>query len=68
MRKGLTRQETITYAVMIFPGFPVMAFSAVIEPLRAANLLEGKTCLGAFRIAAFMHVSGAEHTCDIVRQ
>ena len=44
MRNGLTRQETITYAVMIFPGFPMMAFSAVIEPLRAANLLEGKTC------------------------
>lgn len=26
-------------AVLLFPGFPMMAFSAVIEPLRAANAL-----------------------------
>ncbi len=29
----------ISYAVLVFPGFPLMAFSAVMEPLRAANLL-----------------------------
>src|SRR5215831_13445612 len=27
------------FAVLLFPGFPMMAFSAVVEPLRAANLL-----------------------------
>lgn len=27
------------FAVLLFPGFPMMAFSAVIEPLRAANAL-----------------------------
>lgn len=27
------------FAILIFPGFPMMAFSAVIEPLRAANAL-----------------------------
>src|SRR5215467_14369569 len=27
------------FAVLLFPGFPMMAFSAVIEPLRAANTL-----------------------------
>ncbi|MDQ7250430.1 GlxA family transcriptional regulator [Dongia sedimenti] len=26
-------------AVLLFPGFPMMAFSAVVEPLRAANAL-----------------------------
>ena len=31
-----------TFAILIFPGFPMMAFSAVIEPLRAANTLAGK--------------------------
>lgn len=30
------------FAILIFPGFPMMAFSAVIEPLRAANTLAGK--------------------------
>lgn len=29
----------IRYALLVFPGFPLMAFSAVMEPLRAANLL-----------------------------
>ncbi len=32
----------IRYAVLVFPGFPLMAFSAVMEPLRAANLLVGR--------------------------
>lgn len=34
----------ITYAVLPFPGFPMMAFSSVIEPLRAANILAGRPC------------------------
>ncbi len=34
----------ITYAVLIFRGFPMMAFSAVVEPLRAANILAKKQC------------------------
>ena len=33
---------TRTFAILIFPGFPMMAFSAVIEPMRAANTLAGK--------------------------
>ncbi|HEV7254659.1 MAG TPA: GlxA family transcriptional regulator [Mesorhizobium sp.] len=28
----------------MFPGFPLMAFASVIEPLRAANTLSGKPC------------------------
>lgn len=32
----------ITYAVLPFPGFPMMAFSSIIEPLRAANVLAGR--------------------------
>jgi len=32
---------TRKFAILIFPGFPMMAFSAVIEPLRAANTLKG---------------------------
>jgi transcriptional regulator GlxA family with amidase domain len=34
----------VRYAVLVFPGFPLMAFSSVIEPLRAANILSGKQC------------------------
>ena len=34
----------ITFAVLIFPGFPMMAFSSVIEPLRAANVLAKRQC------------------------
>lgn len=33
-----------TVAVLVFPGFPMMAFSSVIEPLRAANILSGRAC------------------------
>ncbi|MBF9033153.1 helix-turn-helix domain-containing protein [Rhodobacterales bacterium HKCCE2091] len=33
----------ITFAVVPFPGFPMMAFSSVIEPLRAANTLAQRT-------------------------
>lgn len=34
---------TRRFAILIFPGFPMMAFSAVIEPLRAANKLSDQT-------------------------
>jgi transcriptional regulator GlxA family with amidase domain len=30
------------FAILVFPRFPMMAFSAVIEPLRAANTLLGQ--------------------------
>src|SRR5262245_31361344 len=30
------------FAVLIFPGFPMMAFSAVVEPLRAANAIAAR--------------------------
>lgn len=29
----------IKFAILVFPGFPMMAFSSVIEPLRAANAI-----------------------------
>lgn len=32
----------ISYAFILFPGFPMMAFSALVEPLRAANQISGK--------------------------
>jgi transcriptional regulator GlxA family with amidase domain len=37
-------QAGLRFAVLVFPGFPLMAFSSVIEPLRAANTLSGKPC------------------------
>lgn len=30
------------FAILVFPNFPMMAFSALIEPLRAANALAGQ--------------------------
>jgi transcriptional regulator GlxA family with amidase domain len=48
--RGRTRPEAaksaspIFFAVLIFPGFPMMAFSSVIEPLRAANILARRAC------------------------
>jgi transcriptional regulator GlxA family with amidase domain len=33
---------TRTFAVLVFPGFPMMAFSAVLEPLRAANAITSR--------------------------
>jgi transcriptional regulator GlxA family with amidase domain len=41
-RQGMSRQAigaSRRFAILLFPGFPMMAFSAVIEPLRAANAL-----------------------------
>ncbi|RUX99360.1 GlxA family transcriptional regulator, partial [Mesorhizobium sp. M2A.F.Ca.ET.040.01.1.1] len=34
----------LTFAVLVFPGFPMMAFSSVIEPLRAVNILAKREC------------------------
>jgi transcriptional regulator GlxA family with amidase domain len=36
--------QPIRFAVLVFPGFPMMAFSSVIEPLRAANVLAKRQC------------------------
>lgn len=41
---GQPARETIRFAILIFPGFPMMAFSSIVEPLRAANTLTGRTC------------------------
>src|SRR5262245_36254703 len=35
----MASRRTITFAILVFPGFPMMAFSAIIEPLRAANVI-----------------------------
>lgn len=45
---------TRRFAVLLFPGFPMMAFSAVVEPLRAAN------ALGAEPKYAWITVSDAD--------
>src|SRR5262245_54712411 len=37
-----TRPATRRIAVLVFPSFPMMAFSAVIEPLRAANVISAR--------------------------
>ncbi|MEQ8441197.1 MAG: GlxA family transcriptional regulator [Alphaproteobacteria bacterium] len=34
--------EPITWAVIIFPSFPLLAYSAIVEPLRAANGVAGR--------------------------
>lgn len=41
-REATREAPPIRYAMLVFPGFPLMAFSAVMEPLRAANLLTGR--------------------------
>lgn len=35
-------ERPLRVAVLIFPGFPMMAFGAVVEPLRAANAIAGR--------------------------
>lgn len=34
----------IRFGLLLFPNFPMMAFSSVIEPLRAANVISGRPC------------------------
>jgi transcriptional regulator GlxA family with amidase domain len=34
----------ISFAVLVFENFPMMAFSSIIEPLRAANVLARREC------------------------
>jgi transcriptional regulator GlxA family with amidase domain len=36
----LDSTDSRRFAILLFPGFPMMGFSAVIEPLRAANAAE----------------------------
>ncbi|MER9961246.1 GlxA family transcriptional regulator [Mesorhizobium sp. M0045] len=44
-RNQPTASDTpLTFAILVFPGFPMMAFSSVIEPLRAANVLAKRDC------------------------
>ncbi|RUX53971.1 hypothetical protein EN989_30500, partial [Mesorhizobium sp. M7A.F.Ca.CA.002.12.1.1] len=38
--------EPLTFAVLVFPGFPMMAFSSVIEPLRAAPCPSSPSSIG----------------------
>ncbi|MCR4265046.1 GlxA family transcriptional regulator [Nitratireductor sp. ZSWI3] len=40
----MSQVRPITYAILAFPGFPMMAFGSVIEPLRAANVLAKRKC------------------------
>ena len=42
--KPPAKDAAIAFAVLVFPGFPMMAFSSVIEPLRAANVLAKRQC------------------------
>jgi transcriptional regulator GlxA family with amidase domain len=42
----------IRFAVLMFPNFPLMAFSSIIEPLRAANTLSGKRHYSWITVAA----------------
>ena len=42
--KAMAKDAPIVFAVLVFPGFPMMAFSSVIEPLRAANVLAKRQC------------------------
>lgn len=39
-----TAAPPITFAILIFDAFPMMAFSSVIEPLRATNILARRQC------------------------
>ncbi len=38
----MTEKQPIRFGVLAFPGFPMMAFSAIIEPLRASNKISDK--------------------------
>jgi len=37
------KRDTKTVGFLLVPGFALMSYAAAIEPLRAANLLAGKT-------------------------
>jgi len=39
---GPTPVATVSYAFVLFPNFPMMAFAALVEPLRAANQISGQ--------------------------
>ena len=53
MRTSLLGDEASqSVAVLIFPGFPMMAFSSIIEPLRASNVLSKWNCYSWVIVAA----------------
>lgn len=51
--------QEIRFAVLMFPNFPLMAFSSVIEPLRAANTLSGRRCYSWLTVAAGEKISAS---------
>ncbi|WP_299417470.1 GlxA family transcriptional regulator [uncultured Sulfitobacter sp.] len=42
----MTRDEITQLSFLIFPGFPMACLTSMIEPLRAANEIAGKTAFG----------------------
>lgn len=41
MRATADHADPISYGFVLFPNFPMMAFAALVEPLRAANQISG---------------------------
>lgn len=39
---SVRERETIRWGILVFPGSAMMAYSALIEPLRAANVISGR--------------------------
>ena len=64
----LTQQprDTIKFAILIFPGFPMMAFSSIIEPLRAANTLTDRACYDWMTVGLTGDAVRASSGIDIV--
>lgn len=57
--------EEIRFAVLMFPNFPLMAFSSIIEPLRAANTLAGRRCYSWITVASSEERVKASNGIDI---
>ena len=53
MDKSLTKLGPIRIGLMLIDGFALMSYSAVVEPLRAANLLAERPLYHIRHIAEF---------------
>ena len=42
-RSGKAEEETLSVGFLLIPGFALMSYAAAVEPMRAANLLSGRT-------------------------
>lgn len=58
--------RTIRWGILILPSFPMLSYSAVVEPLRAANTVTGQTLYEWVTVSATGRISKASSGLGVI--